>query len=293
MDTFAEISCFAPSQKVASNAINETFNEIKRLENLFNRFDEKSELSKVNRLAGIEKISVDPDLFEIIKNSLYYSKISKGNFDITVTPLVGIWSSARKKDMLPNQEIIERTLKYVGYENIILDEKDLSVHFLNNLTKIDLGGIAKGYAIDKAKEILHSYGIQNALINIGGNIFAMGNPLGKKDWEIGIQHPREKDKIIARLKLKNKAISTSGDYERFFVLEGRRFSHIINPSNGYPSEGIISVTIAADSAEKADILSTAVFVMGIEDGINFIESFKDVEVFIFDKDAKLIKYPQK
>lgn len=291
MDTFAEITCFSSSRESAVEAMKEAFKEIERIEKAFNRFDEKSELSKINRLAGLKEVKINPELFKIIEHSIYYSRLSEGNFDITVLPLVDIWKDARKENFIPDAEVIKKTLEYVGYENIILNKEKSSIRFLNRNTKIDLGGVVKGYAVDKAKGILSSHGIKDALINIGGNILALGSPPGKKSWKIGIQHPRDKNDIIYRLNLQNRAISTSGDYERFFILNRKRFSHIINPVKGEPATGIMSVTIVAPKAEDADILSTAVFVMGVEDGLKFIETFNNTEVFIFDKDGKFIKYP--
>lgn len=291
MDTFSEISLYSSDRSHALNAMKEAFREMERIEKIFSKFDEKSEVSKINRLAGKEEIIVSLELFKIIERSIYYSKISGGSFDITVASLIDVWDIARKNNSIPDLETIEKALKHVGYKNIVLDEKKQSIRFLDSATKIDLGGIAKGYAVDRAKEILLSYGIENVLINIGGNIFTLGSPSGKKSWQIGIQHPRNKNDIIYRLDLKDRAISTSGDYERFFIVDGKRFSHIIDPVSGRPSEGIMSVTVVSDSAERSDALSTIVFVMGIKNGLNLIRSLKGIEVLIFDKDAKLVKCP--
>ncbi|MBU1853157.1 MAG: FAD:protein FMN transferase [Candidatus Omnitrophica bacterium] len=260
MDTFAEISLFGGDREKALEAKEEAFKEIERIEKLFSKFDEDSEVAKVNRLAGEKEIIVSLELFNIIKRALYYSRISKGSFDITSAPL-----------------------KKGRYRDIILDQNRLSVHFLDKDIKIDLGGIAKGYAVDRAKGILLLHGIESALIDIGGNIYTIGSPPRKKSWQIGIQDPREKDNIIYRLSLKNRAVATSGNYERP--------SHIIDPANGMPSREVLSVTVVTDSAEAADALSTAIFVMGIEDGAGLIKSLDDTEVFIFDKDDKLVKYP--
>jgi len=291
MDTFTEISCISSNRKIALNAIENSFKEIERIEKLFNRYDEESEVSKINRLAGIKSLTINSEVFELIKKSLYYSELSEGNFDITVSPAIDIWIDVRRNNSMPSNKTIKSALKHVGYKNIVLDKSNLSIHFLDRDTKIDLGAIAKGYAVDRAKGILSTYGIEDALVNIGGNIFAMGKPLDKESWQIGIRHPRSKKDIIHTLKLNNKAISTSGDYERFFIVNGKRFSHIVDPHTGKPSEGVTSVTIVCDSAKKADFLSTAVFVMGPEKGLEFIQSFKNIEAFIFDREGKLVKYP--
>jgi len=291
MDTFIEITCVSSNKKTALSAIEGAFKEIERIEALFNRYDEESEVSKINRLAGIKPLTISPEVFELIEKSLYYSRLSDGNFDITVAPVIDIWVLSRQNNSVPEDKDIKSTLKHVGYENIVLDKDNLSIHFLDKDLKIDLGAIAKGYAVDKARETLSSYNIEDALVNIGGNIFAMGKPLDKESWQIGIRHPRSKKDIIRTLKLNNRAVSTSGDYERFFMLDGKRFSHIIDPHNGRPSEGVMSVTIVCDSAKKADFLSTAVFVMGQKDGVEFIKSLKNTEALIFDREEKLVKYP--
>jgi thiamine biosynthesis lipoprotein len=181
-------------------------------------------------------------------------------------------------------------LKDVGYKNIELDSENVSVKFLNKGTKIDFGGIAKGYAVDRAKDILISRGIKNSLINLGGNIFALGNAPGKKNWRIGVHDPRNKGKLLHSFELTNRAISTSGNYERFFEIRGKRYSHIINPITGIPCQGIISVTVVADSAEEADALSTAIFVMGEEKGLNLAKSIKGIKVLILKEDGRVILY---
>jgi thiamine biosynthesis lipoprotein ApbE len=260
MDTFAEISCYSSDTKEARYAIDEAFKEIERIEKVFSKFDEESEVSKVNTLAGERNIVISPEMFKLLEHSIYYSKLSKGCFDITVEPF-----------------------KKGRYEKIILDRDNLSVHFLDKDMKIDFGGIAKGYAVDRAKEILVSHGIKSALINIGGNIFALGNPHSRKAWQIGIRDPREKSKIIYKVNLKDRAVSTSGSYERPF--------HIIDPSTGEPSDEMFSVTIVAGSAEEADALSTAVFVMGLQKGLELVNSLEGIEIYTIDKTGNITTYP--
>lgn len=291
MDTFVEISCYSSDRETVQQAMQDAFEEIERIEKVFSKFDEKSEVSMVNRLAGFGEVNITREMFEVISRSIYYSKITEGSFDITVAPIIDMWNLARKKGTMPDDEAIIEALRHTGYKNIAIDENNLTVRFLDNGMKIDLGGIVKGYAVDRAKDIILSHGIESGLINIGGNMFAVGAPPGKQSWKIGIQHPRDKKNIIYKIDLKDRAVSTSGDYERFFTLGGMRFSHIINPMDGRPAEGVVSVTVTADSAEEADALSTAVFVMGVEKGLRFIEGLKDMKVFIFDEDLNLAKSP--
>ena len=291
MDTFCEISCYDDSKGKTINAIDAAFKEMKRVEKVFNKFDENSEVSKINKLAGSEKVNVSEELFKLTEESVYYSEISGGAFDITVAPLMEIWGFVRKHKVAPGKDAVENALKSVGYKNIALDPKGLSIKFLNRGAKVDFGGIAKGYAVDRAKDVLASKGIKNCLVNLGGNIFALGSAPGRKNWKIGVDDPRNKGKLLRSFELTNSAISTSGNYERFFIIGGKRYSHIINPLTGEPCQGIISVTVVADSAEKADALSTAIFVMGEEKGLELARAVKDIKVLILKEDGKIILYP--
>jgi thiamine biosynthesis lipoprotein ApbE len=291
MDTFCEISCYDDNRNRSIAAINDAFKEIGRIEHVFSKFDENSEVSKINRLAGIEKTGISKEVFKLTQEAIYYSYISEGAFDITVAPLMEIWGFVRKHNSIPDEDDIKKTLKSVGYKNIELDFKESSIRFLNRNTKIDFGGIAKGYAVDRAKDILVSKGIKNGLVNLGGNIFALGNAYGKKNWKIGVQDPRNKSKLLYNFELANRSISTSGNYERFFEIGGKRYSHIINPLTGKPCQGIISVTVVGNSAEEADALSTAIFVMGEKKGIALARSIKDIKVLMLKEDGKIISYP--
>lgn len=291
MDTFCEISCYSKDKDRSIAAIDAAFKEMKRIEDIFSKFDEHSEVSRINRLAGIEKVRLTKEVFSLTQDAVYYSQISEGAFDITVAPLMELWKGARKGNSMPDRAELETTLKSVGYKNIELDPDELYITFLNKGTKVDFGGIAKGYAVDRAKDILISKGINKGLINLGGNIFALGSAPGNKNWGIGVYDPREKDKLLYTFRLTNKAISTSGNYERFFEIGGKRYSHIINPVTGEPCMGIVSVTVVSGSAEKADALSTAISVMGEEKGLNLAKAIKDIEVLILKEDGRVISYP--
>jgi thiamine biosynthesis lipoprotein len=291
MSTFCEISCFEKDTEKANKAMDIAFEEIERIEKIFSKFDENSEISKINKFAGVRSVEAGHEVLMLIEDSIYYSEISKGSFDITIGPLMEIWGFVRKTNSIPDKGLIQETLRHIGYNNIFISTQDSTIHFRDSLAKIDLGGIAKGYAVDRAKDVLVSRGIHTALINLAGNMYALGNPPDKDSWYIGIQDPRDKNKIIKKVKLKNQAISTSGDYERFFKIDGKRYSHIINPITGEPAKGIISVTVITDSAEEADALSTAIFVMGEEKGMELAKSLKNLQVFIIKEDSKIVKFP--
>jgi thiamine biosynthesis lipoprotein len=261
MDTFAEISVYSSDKDKALQAVKKAFEAIEYAEKIFNRFDSESEISGINRLAWGRDVKVSRDMLNIIEDSIEYSRVSGGSFDVTSAP-------GQKGQ----------------YDKIILDKTGSTLRFLSPDLKIDLGGIAKGYAIDMAKDVLTASGIENALINIGGNIYVLGSIPGKEGWMVGIRHPNRKNEVMRKLNLKNKGIATSGDYERG--------QHIINPATGGPSEGIISATVIADSAEEADAFSTAVFVMGPVKTREFLRtSGKSIEIFILDVNDALIEYP--
>ena len=292
MDTFCEISCYGTSRDEAIPAIDEAFKEMERIESVFSKFNETGEVSKINKQAFLDKLGVSREVFNLTERSVYYSRISEGAFDITVAPLMDTWDFYRKNKAIPDKEAIEKALEGVGYRNIGLDSVSGSIKFLNKNTKLDFGGIAKGYAVDRAKDILISRGIKDGLINLGGNIFALGNAPGGKNWKTGVLDPRNKGKLLHNFELTNRAISTSGNYERFFEIEGKRYSHIINPVTGVPCQGIISVTVVADSAEEADALSTAIFVMGEEKGLQFAKFIKNIKVLMLKEEGRLIVYPR-
>jgi thiamine biosynthesis lipoprotein len=260
MDTIAEISCYSSEREVAVEAIGGAFAEMERIEKVFSKFDPESEVSKVNNLAGSEEVAISGELFRLLEDSIYYSRLSAGAFDVTIEPS-----------------------KKGRYEKIILNKEKSSVYFSESDMKIDFGGIAKGYAVDRAKDVLVSHGIKSALVNLGGNIFALGNPPNKDSWRIGIRNSRDKDEIIYKMNLKDRAVSTSGNYERP--------SHIIDPATGKPSNEIGGVTVVAPSAEEADALSTAIFVLGRDKGLELARSLRDIEIYIVDKTGNIITYP--
>ncbi len=290
MGTFVQVS--SPYKEAASIV----FAEIKRIEDLLSKYNPDSEVSKLNK-SGI--LSVSPETFYIIKKSKEFWQLSDGAFDITVAALVDLWGFTDKKYSLPAEERIKNVLELVGSDKIILNDSDNMIKFKSLGMKIDLGAIAKGYAVDCAVKKLREKGIKSCLITAGGQVYALGDkprPSSKalfhlnegrgkfgKPWKIAIRDPREKG-IVDYLELKDKSVATSGDYEQFFIKDNRRYSHILNPKTGYPADsGVISVTVIASSGLTADALSTAIFVLGKEKGEALAKKFSDVQVKIIDK----------
>ncbi|MBC8551388.1 MAG: FAD:protein FMN transferase [Candidatus Brocadiales bacterium] len=296
MGTVFEVTIYTADKYIAEKTFNDVFQEINRLDYLMSNYKKESVLSELNKNASTEPAECNTELASVIEQSLQYSEITDGAFDITIGPLMKKWGFFKKEGRIPGKEELEPILESVSYKNIIIEEKAIkslskdlgtvkTVFFKNPGTQIDLGGIGKGYAVDRVTSVLKQNGISSALINFAGNIYTFGTPPGKDSWVIGLQHPRESEGLLGTFEIKDKAVSTSGDYEKFFTIEGKRYSHIIDPRTGKPVEGIVSVTIVTDNATRADALSTGVFVLGLEKGMALIEKLPDVEGIIIYEDA--------
>jgi len=282
MDAFFTITVYSDNTEMAETAITEAFNEIKKIESELSVYREDSELARLNR----EKIIKSPsnDLKINIERSLYFSQLSSGAFDITVQPMLDLYKrSFTETKSAPSAEMTSRELKKVGYGRISINGKEIKI---GEDQRITLGGIAKGYAVEKAVEILKQNKITMALVDAGGNMRALGKkPEGA--WNVAIADPRDANNYIAIIPLENNAVSTSGDYERYFD-DKMKYHHIINPKTGYSATELISVTIVTDNAFDADALSTAVFVLGKERGMRLIESLPGVEGLIITKEKEIL-----
>jgi len=273
MGTFVEV--ISPDQRAAGIV----FAEVKRIENLLSKYSPDSEVSRLNKSG---KLITSPETFYIIKKSKEFWQASSGAFDITVAPLVDLWGFTNKKYLMPEEAEIKNTLNLVGSDKIILHNRDNMIEFTTLGVKIDLGAIAKGYAVDCAVNKLKQAGIKNCLINAGGQIYCLGNKFGQP-WKVAIQDP-QKDGFVDYLELKDRAIATSGDYEQYFVQDKKRYAHIFNPKTGYPvHSGVVSVTVIAPDGLTADALATTIFVLGKVKGIALAKRFPDVEVRIIEE----------
>lgn len=293
MGTNVIISVFdsEPSKATVKRAVDEAFKEVKRVDILMSNYKEDSEVSKINMLKLGESIKVSDETMEVLRRSQEISRISDGAFDITVLPLMELWGfyGEKSRDIKPTDSERAEALKYVGYTKIRLG-RDNQVTKSDEGVKIDLGGIAKGYAIDKAAQRLKFYGIKSAMIEAGGDFFCSGIRPDKKAWKIAIQHPRNKRKAVAIFEAADCAVATSGDYENYNIIEKKRYSHIIDPRTGFPKGDIpASVTVAAKDATTADALATAVFVLSPEEGMKLVEILPDVEAVIISDEGGNIK----
>lgn len=262
--------------------INKAFDEIRRIDSLMSGYSPESEISELNREG---KIKASVDLREVILKAIHFSQVTEGAFDITVGPLVRLWQKAGREKKLPTAAELEKVLSLVGYRNIVIDKDTIFLQKKN--MRLDLGGIAKGYAVDKAIQVLQKNGVKNALVNAGGDMYCLGNgPHG--DWRVGVQHPRKMREIIQVIEVKNRAVATSGDYRRYYMIEGERYSHIVNPKTGQTVQNTpMSVTIVAPDATSADALATGVFVLGPEEGMELINSLAQIEGMIISGDMQI------
>lgn len=288
MDTICEVKIETADSYLAEKALKEVFSKVEEIDKKFG-FSKESEIEKINSLAGIMPYKPSKECFELIRESIRISQKTKGAFDITVGVLSELWgfeNFSKKEDFnLPNPKKLTSCLSLVGYDKILIDEKEKSVFLKKKGMRINLGGIAKGYAIKKAKEILEQYGFEKFLINFGGDIYVKNKT--KNPWRIAIQHPRDRNKFLTILELYTTSCATSGDYERFFMINNKRYHHIFDPKSGYPKEGIASVTVLCDDPVVADALATGIFVLGEKEGIELAEELRISCIIVSEKHNKL------
>lgn len=267
MDTLVTVTVVSESRQKADTAIEAAFDEIRRLERLLSFWTDDSEIAAIYHNAGAEPVKVSPDTLEIIERSLYIAEKTGGAFDPTVGPVMRLWDFREKK--MPTEKEIEEKLGLVDYRKVVVDMKNSTVYLKVKGMSFDTGGIAKGYAVDRAVKVLKKHHIESGLVTIAGDI----RGFGPRTWRIGIRNPRAKgdEEVMAAVELKDKAVSTSGDYERFFVMDGKRFHHLLDPDTGHPARGVWSASVIADEAVLTDGFSTGIFVMGPDRGIALVE----------------------
>lgn len=270
--------------KHADKSLRAVRDEAVRLEELLSRFIPVSEISRVNRSAGIKCERLSGDTYEVLSRAIEFSRYCQGLFDVTIGPLVTLWSNSKDSCKPPEDSKIRQVISLVGYTDLLLDPCKKTAGLQRIGQSIDLGGIGKGFAGDKFLEVFKKHGVSSAFTNIGGNVVALGTKPDGSPWRVGIQHPRQENNIIGFVSVADKAVVTSGDYQRYFIgINGKRYHHILDPSTGYPVEsGLVSVTIVADSSMAADALSTILFVAGMNKGIELLKSFPGTEAILID-----------
>ncbi|MBK7466097.1 MAG: FAD:protein FMN transferase [Saprospiraceae bacterium] len=278
-----EICVIAENQQLADDQIEVAIKEIQRIEKLLTTFSEESQTNEINRNAGITPVVVDLEVFQLIQRANRISKITQGAFDLSYGSIdKSLWNFDITMKTLPSVEIAKKSVRLINYNNIILDEKNTTVFLKEKGMRIGFGGIGKGYAAEMAKRKLQELGVLNGIVNASGDLCTWGTQTNGKQWTVGIADPNEKIKSFAQMNISNKAIATSGNYEKFITINDKKYSHTINPKTGLPITGISSVTIICNNAEIADAMATPVMVMGIEAGLFMVNQIKDLACIIID-----------
>ncbi|SIT98206.1 thiamine biosynthesis lipoprotein [Epilithonimonas bovis DSM 19482] len=278
-----EITVVDTNETVAKEHLEAAVLEIQRIENLLTTFREESQTNQINQNAGMKPVKVDPEVFNLIERSLRISKITDGYFDISYGSIDRkFWNFDREMKELPDPEMIKEHLKLVNYHNILLNREDSTVFLKEKGMRIGFGGIGKGYAAEMGKRLLINRGVKSGVVNASGDLTTWGNQADGKPWTIGISDPDNARLPFSYMNISNISVATSGNYEKFVSIGGKKYSHTINPKTGMPVSGIKSVTIICPNAEIADALATPVTIMGTEKGIGMIDQIQQVECIIID-----------
>jgi thiamine biosynthesis lipoprotein len=285
-----EISAVSDDEVWAHERIDLAVEEIRRIERLLTTFKEDSETNLVNRNAGIAPVRVSEETFTLIQRSIWISRITQGAFDITYGSIdKRLWNFDQNMTALPTRQQAKKMVRLINYRNIVLDPKEQTVFLKEKGMRIGFGGIGKGYAAEMAKAVMQKAGVNSGVVNASGDLAAWGCQPNSKPWTIGIVHPDASDLPFSYMNITNMAVATSGNYEKYVIIDGKKYSHTIDPHTGLPVRGIKSVTIISPNAELSDALATPVTIMGINAGLHLINQLKHVECVIIDDDNRLYK----
>jgi thiamine biosynthesis lipoprotein len=284
MGTRVAVELWSEDAALAQRAMDAVIAEMTRTDELMSTYKPESQLSQVNAHAYERPVKVDPEIIEVVTRSFEFSRLSNGAFDITYASVGYLYDYRAHQH--PTGEQISAALPAVDWRQVQVDPKANTIRFLKPGMRIDLGGIAKGYAVDRSIDILRGLGIEHAMVNAGGDTRLLGDRLGKP-WIVGIRDPRNEGRMVTRLPLEDEAISTSGDYERYFEENGVRYHHLLGPGTGKSAREVRSVTILGDDATLTDGLSTTVFVLGVERGMQLVGRLPDVEAVIVDEEGRI------
>lgn len=286
MGTVVKLSIYDNSD---DKTLDKAFKRVSELEDLLSINKKGTEIDKLNENAGIKGVKLSETSYDIIEKALYYSKLSKGSYDFTIGPLVKLWSIGLPGAKVPTQEEINEVIKNIDYTKVEMNPETKEVFLTQKGMMVDLGSIAKGYVADELTNLLKKEGVKKAIINLGGNVYAMGLKNGDSSWKIGIQNPfEERGDIVGTVDVHDESVVTSGVYERYIEKDGVKYHHILNPKTGYPYETeIAGVSIVAKKSIDADALSTLVFTEGLEKGIALVEGLDSVDAIFITNDKKV------
>lgn len=284
-----DITIVAKDSLTAEQSIDEVITEISRIEYLISDWKPSTQISEVNRNAGIQPVKVDKEVFELTKRAIHFSEITNGGFDISFAAMDRIWKFDGSMTEMPSAEAIKKSVEKVGYKNIILDSINSTIFLKLKGMKIGFGALGEGYATNKCKEMMLAKGIKAGIVNGTGDMSTWGKQPNGKPWKIGITNPFHPDKLLGAIPLTQGAVTTSGSYEKFVVFNGKRYSHIINPSTGYPVTGLCSVTVVGPNAETANGLSTSLMILGQKEGLLLLNKFPDYSCLMITDEGKVVK----
>ena len=285
-----EISVVASAEEkdFAEHCIDQAILEIQRIEKLLTTFDDNSQTNQINEAAGLHPVKVDREVFELISRSIRISEITQGAFDISYGSIdKKLWNFDKNMTALPDAATAKKMVRLINYRNIILDPEKNTVFLKEAGMRIGFGGIGKGYAAERAKMVLKQLGVKGGIVNAAGDLTTWGLQPDGKPWTIGIASPDKSNQPFSYLDITNAAIATSGNYEKFIIIDGKKFSHTIDPKTGLPVQGIKSVTIISPNAEIADAMATPVMIMGIKVGLDMINQIKNLACIIIDEQDKI------
>lgn len=283
-----EISVVSDNEEWAHSRIDMAVAEIARIERLLTTYNEESQINQINAMAGIAPVMVDKEVFDLISRSVRISALTQGAFDITYGSIdKSLWNFDVNMTALPDKETALNSVRLINYQNIELDAENATVFLKEKGMRIGFGGIGKGYAADRAKLVLQQAGVSNGIVNAAGDLVTWGNQPDGRPWTIAIADPDKADKPFSAVNISNMAVATSGNYAKYAVIDGKRYSHTIDPKTGLPVSGIKSVTIICPSAEFADAMATPVTVMGAQVGLHLINQLQHVACIIVTDDNKV------
>ena len=286
MGSIVELKFYSPNEELFHRVVDACVERTKEIDRLFSNYRDDSVLAEVNRNAGVGPVFVPGEFLRLVRTSIEYSEFTDGAFDITIGSLFELWRAETAAGRLPARSRIRDALGCTGFQKIKIDETKSQVFLDRGCVRLDFGAIGKGYAVDEMVRIAKESGIKRGLVNFGGNIYAMDPPAGKKFWDVGVRKPGSGSEIISKLDLVNKGVATSGDYERYFEHEGRRYSHIIDPRTGWPAEDVTSVVAVSKTATEADVFSTAVSVLGSHGAEMFARKDKSLGFLVVGKNGE-------
>jgi len=283
-----ELSVVADDEAWANTCIDAGVEEIRRIEELLTTFSDDSETNLINQNAGVAPVKVSRETFNLIQRSLRISAVTQGSFDITYGSIdKRLWNFDEHMTALPDEETARKMVRLINYRNVILDDAQCTVFLAEKGMRIGFGGIGKGYGAEMAKRIMIGKGMKSGVVNASGDLTAWGLQPNGKPWTIGIANPDSSGQVFSQMDITGLAVATSGNYEKFVTIDGKRYSHTINPRTGLPVSGIKSVTIISTNAEIADAMATPVTIMGVHTGLDMINQMKDIEAIIIDDDNRL------